>query len=157
MTTRPLDFIESEHEVHELLCRFVAQWRAGVGLRDPDRRALILCEALDRVATDIELLLPDPNEEPQVAALRRLADVLMELPSTDVWSDHAKEKKREEDEERLCRLHGTVRGANGVDYRGCDRLAWIGDKLLNAKYGLKNIWPEPGVWSSWFECDRSRH
>jgi hypothetical protein len=80
----------------------------------------------------------------------------MELPSTDVWTTH-------DDEERwrkatvLCRLHGTVRGSDGTPYRACDRLAWIGDKMLKAKYDLKDIWPEPGVWSSWFESSRRRH
>lgn len=149
--------MESEPEVHDLLCRFVSQWRAGVGPREMDRRAVILCEALDRVASDLEVAIPEPNAELQTEALGRLADVLMELPSTDVWTSHAEDAFLSRDLGHYCRLHRTVRGANGIDYRGCDRLAWIGDKLLNAKYGLKGIWPEPGVWSSWFESDRTRH
>lgn len=156
MAVRSYDFMQSEPEVHELLRRFVAQWRGAVGPKPADRRALIVCEALDQIADDLDLGLLPANEEPCVEALRRLIDVLIELPSTDVWGSHS-ERDPWPEGEPYCRVHGSVRGANAIDYRGCDRLAWIGDKLLNTRFGTKNLWPEPGVWSSWFESNRRRH
>jgi len=146
----------SEPEVYELLVRFVCQWRANVGAPDRDPRSRIVCQALDRVAEELQLPLPDASDEAYIVALRRLGDVLMELPSTDVWTAHD-EEARWRDAKVLCRLHGTVRGSDGTPYRACDRLAWIGDKMLKAKYELRDIWPEPGVWSSWFESSRRRH
>jgi hypothetical protein len=156
VTERPYDFMASEPEVYELLVRFVAQWRGRVGPADPDRRSLLVCEALDRVVEELDLPLPQADDRSYVSALRRLSDVLMEMPSTDVWGPHA-EEKRWRKAKVFCRLHGTVRGSDGTPYTGCDRLAWIGDKMLKAKYDLKDIWPEPGVWSSWFESSRRRH
>jgi hypothetical protein len=146
----------SEPEVYELLVRFVAQWRDRVGPADPDRSSLIVCEALDQVAQELDLRLPQADDQSYVSALRRLSDVLMEMPSTDVWATHG-EEERWRNTNVFCRLHGTVRGSDGTPYTACDRLAWIGDKMLKAKYNLKDIWPEPGVWSSWFESSRRRH
>jgi hypothetical protein len=156
VTDRNYDFMASEPEVYDLLLRFVAQWRAKVGAPDRDRRALIVCEALDQIAEELDLRLQEANDEAYMVALRRLSDVLMELPSTDVWGAHD-EPDRWEGARVFCRLHGTVHGTNGAPYTACDRLAWIGDKMLKAKYELKDIWPEPGVWSSWFESSRRRH
>lgn len=83
----------SEPEVFELLRRFVAQYRARVGRAETNRRAMIVCDALDKIAQDLDLALPGPDDEPYVDALARLADVLMELPSTDVWGEHVNEKR----------------------------------------------------------------
>ena len=153
---RPFEFMESETELYERLVRFVAQWRAGVGPRPSNRNALLLCGVLEGLADNLQLEIPNADEQPQQEALERLSATLMELPSTNVWSQHADEK-RWRSATRFCRLHGEVPGPGGVPYLGCDRLAWIGDKLLSARYSLKGIWPEPGVWSGWFESSRRRH
>ena len=142
--------MQSEPEVLELLTRHITQWRAQVGGPIVDRKAQIVCEALNRIVEELDLELPSTNDEAAVDSIRHLADVLMQLPGTNVWTDHAVQPDG-------CRLHGAVRGTLGDSYTGCDRLGWIGDKLLNAKYGVKDIWPEPGVWSSWFESSRARH
>lgn len=43
-------------------------------------------------------------------------------------------------------------------YYGCDALAFIGAKIVEWRTGYPaNPWPEPGVWYSAFESDRSRH
>lgn len=156
MSVRPFDFMESEPEVYDLLRDFVSQFRAGIGEPERDRRSVIVCQALDQIAKELDLPLLPATAEPHMAALRRLAEVLMELPSTDVWSEHVREA-RWLNASRFCRLHGNVRGSNNELYPGCDRLAWIGDKMLKAKYELADIWPEPGVWSTWFESSRRRH
>ncbi len=156
MADRPYDFMASEPEVYALLQRFAAQWRARVGPPERDRRAMIVCEAVDRIVDDLDLPVPPPIDEPYTAVLRRLGDVLMELPSTDVWTGDV-EEDRWRNSAVFCRLHGTVLGSGGEPYQGRDRLGWIGDKMLKAKYELKDIWPEPGVWSSWFESSRRKH
>jgi len=53
VAVRSYDFMQSEAEVHELLRRFVAQWRGAIGPKPVDRRALIVCEALDQIADDL--------------------------------------------------------------------------------------------------------
>lgn len=116
----------------------------------------MLCKILEDMADALGLTLPEPNGEAQQQALQLLCDTLTELPSTNVWSEHADDETWRS-ATRFCRLHREVPGPGGVTYPGCDRLAWIGEKLLGARYSLKSVWPEPGVWSGWFESNRRRH
>ncbi len=80
-------------------------------------------------------------------ALKRGADVWHEDVREETWDAVS----------RWCRLHRPIHSGDGRSYLLCDHLAWVGSKLLNQTYELKDIWPEPGVWSSWFESGRSRH
>lgn len=90
-----------------------------------------------------------------------LRELLMGFRATNVWQTAIDQPS---EHGARCQhggvsSHTHIRAISGHSptYPLCDHLAWIGEKLLNQKYDLKNHWPEPRVYYSLFESDRSGH
>jgi hypothetical protein len=140
--------------------------------RDPGVR--FFCADMARVADQLGLLAVDIDLGKTVqtsasieAVATELRNYLERFHTTDVWEwESAGDERKYTDHRARCRtdqvdFHRLIEVPASLsrqrEYPACDHLAWVGLKLMEQRWGLKSLWPEPGVWSTWFESSRHRH
>jgi hypothetical protein len=159
------DFLAYRDELVSKTLQVVAHWkqqRTKVG--KSNKNLAFLCSRLELLVEECGAtsLLPEPFGSNLEDLAHDLADFLSVLPETDCWERHPGYATPGEEVPDVCEgcpLVGPVKGMSGDHkYYGCDVLAFMGEKLIEWRAGLPtNPWPEPGVWYSAFETDRSKH
>ena len=144
----------------------VADWKHRRSkVANANRNLAFLCGRLELLlegCSAIEMLPAPSGGDPEILA-HDLGDLLSVLPRTNCWDAHGgRYAIPGEDPPEVCAacpLVGPVKGLSGSHlYYGCDALAIMGEKLVEWRAGFpSNPWPEPNVWYSAFESDRSRH
>jgi hypothetical protein len=159
------DFLAYREDLAHKVVTLVAEWRAQRNEISKARKNLaFLCERLDMLVVESGLALPVPEAEGGDIDLVAddLGDFLSILPKTDCWDRHPGFYQGDEDRPEVCEgcpFEKPVKGLSGShQYYACDTLAFIGEKIVDWRVGYPaDPWPEPGVWFSWFESDRSKH
>lgn len=159
------DFRAYRDELVAKTLQVVANWkkqRSSVGRSN--KNLAFLCGRLELLVDECEVgaKLPTPSSANIEALANDLGDFLSVLPETDCWDRHPGYYQADQEIPNICDgcpFIGPVKGMSGPHrYYGCDAFVFIGMKLVEWRAGLPgNPWPEPGVWYSAFETDRSKH
>jgi hypothetical protein len=144
----------------------VADWKEQKRRVSKARKNLaFFCTRLEMLADEsiASIELPPASGQLIEALTDDLADYLSVLPETDCWERHGNQFVIDPDDPPSicegCAMVAPVRGMSGTHrYWTCDALAFMGAKIVEWRAGFPaDPWPEPGVWYSAFETDRSRH
>lgn len=159
------DFLAYRDELISKTLQVVANWKAQRSATGKSNKNLaFLCGRLELLVDECDARnqLPTATSANVEELANDLGDFLSVLPETDCWDRHPGYYTGDQEVPELCDgcpLIGPVKGMSGSHrYFGCDALAFVGAKLVEWRAGLPaNPWPEPSVWYSAFETDRSKH
>jgi len=159
------DFEVYRDELIAKTLQLVSNWKQQRQRVSKARKNLaFFCTRLEMLVEESNpsLELPPASGIPVEELADDVADFLSVLPRTDCWDKHGDRFVTSEEAPSICGgcpLTKPVRGMSGGHrYWACDALAFMGEKIVEWRVGYPaDPWPEPGVWYSAFESDRSRH